>query len=136
MMYFCEPVNIQYYIPIKYQLKIFRLKEYLFQGHGNPSVDQYIKKSSPSHIWKSQFSNRSSDQLFDDATFRIEELVESLRIRTFFADQNESSSFMEKVSNENERFREQRHRNFGKCYSYSPSDKTRKRGIYYMRFKV
>ena len=82
--------------------------------------------------WTSNNSEITKQQLFAKATFELSEVVKKLKIRTIGADDSHSYSFEVDLSMAKHSFTEQRHRKFGRCYSYCPEHHFRELGIYYI----
>ena len=105
----------------------------IFQEHGISSIEAYNYKHDLS--WSSNHSDVDESQLFRLITHEVEEIIRSVKIRTFIVnkDTNETSVSLD-LHGPN--VVEQRHRNFGRCYSIYPSAENRDLGIYYIRTRV
>ena len=100
------------------------------QSNGIMSVRKYNFKYDLN--WTSNNSEITKQHLFAKATFKLSEIVKKLKIRTIGADNSKSYSFEVDLSTANNSFTEQRHRKFGRCYSYYPEHHFRELGIYYI----
>ena len=70
--------------------------------------------------------------MFGDATYSFTEIVKRLKIRTIFDDRHGSNTFELDINKVEESITEQRHRVFGRCYTYYPEQRIRDLGIYYI----
>ena len=82
--------------------------------------------------WTSSITNVSQQTLFYDATYSLTEFVKRLKVRTIFADDHDSYTFVADLSLKYESITEQRHRMYGRCYTYLPEKYIRDLGIYYI----
>ena len=82
--------------------------------------------------WTSSITNVSQQTLFHDATYSLTELVTRLKVRTIFADVHGSYTFVPDLSLKHESITEQRHRMYGRCYTYLPERDIRDIGVYYI----
>ena len=82
--------------------------------------------------WTSSFTNVSQQALFYDATYSLTEFVNRLKVRTIFADEYDSYAFVPDLSLKHESITEQRHRMYGRCYTYLPERYIRDLGVYYI----
>ena len=62
--------------------------------------------------------------------------MKRLKIRTIFADQYGTYSFDVDLKTIHGSIIEQRHRMFGRCYTYQPEEAIRKLGIYYINAEL
>jgi hypothetical protein len=86
--------------------------------------------------WTSNDTNTSDQKLFNEATLSLKEIVKRLQIRTIFADKHNSHSFVVDLDILHNSITEQRHRKFGRCYTYHPEKKMRDLGIYYIKAEL
>ena len=86
--------------------------------------------------WTSNDENTSTQKLFNDATYSLKELVKRIKIRTIYADKHGSYSFDVDLNILHNSITEQRHRMFGRCYTYHPEKKFRDLGIYYINTEL
>ena len=78
----------------------------------------------------------NDQQLFSDATYSLREIVKRIKIRTMFADQHDTYSFVVDLSKIQDTITEQRHRMFGRCYTFHPEERLRHLGIYYIKAEL
>ena len=64
------------------------------------------------------------------------EVVKSLKIRTIFEDIHGTYKFAIDLNKIEDSITEQRHRGFGRCYTYHPEERLRKLGIYYINAEL
>ena len=58
-------------------------------------------------------------------------------VRTFLSDSATGLAHLKPdVSLDGGEFREQRHRSFGRCYTFHPRKEARERGIYYIKMRL
>ena len=74
----------------------------------------------------------SPQKLFFDATYSLAEIVKHLKVRTIFADDHDSYTFVPDLNLTYDSISEQRHRMFGRCYTYHPEKYIRDLGVYYI----
>ena len=93
--------------------------------------------------WTSNDTHVNSQALFDAATFSFREIVKSLSVRTISEDDDKVHFriFPKKVkangTNEiDSPFVEQRHRKYGRCYTFYPENDLQKLGIYYIDIEL
>lgn len=110
--------------------------DFEFQTHGIASVSNYNYKDGLT--WTSNDTNISSQELFMLATNSFEDIVQSLFIRTISED--DAGDFSVKVVSEVARMgsalTEQRHRKYGRCYTYYPPPTQQRLGIYYIKAQL
>ena len=80
--------------------------------------------------------NISSHELFKQATYSFRDIVKSISIRTIFEDELEESNNRVDLSVVSGSVIEQRHRLFGRCYTYCPEQSIRDLGVYYLKIKL
>ena len=109
--------------------------------------------------WTSNDTSVSETELFEKATYEVDELVKRFYVRFFKANPvsyNFSISFVGiwyskeffskdldlstntklELSNDNPSIQEQRHRSFGRCYTIYPAENIRSVGIYYYKIDL
>ena len=86
--------------------------------------------------WTSNDTTVSHKQLFNKATYSLNEIIKRLLVRTIFADKHGGYTFEVDVSKRQESLIEQRHRAFGRCYTFHPEKKLRGLGIYYVKAEL
>ena len=108
----------------------------MLKAHGIPSVNNYNYKEDL--WWSSNDTKISSQKLFMLATNSFKDIVKSLSIRTISED--EEGDFLVKVVTETARMgnsiTEQRHRKYGRCYTYYPPQSQQRLGIYYIKIQL
>lgn len=120
---------------------------FIHQKHGIESAKRYSSKANGLKgelLWSSITSSISEQQLFDDVTYKFSEIVSDLKIRHVWADTWDAVQPTSYITNINTKdinqslIVEQRLRDFGKCYTFSPSDDMRKNigAIYYIRARL
>ena len=97
------------------------------------SVEDYIKRNL---TWCSKTANISQQKLFIDATYEVEEIIEEIKMR--FMHSNHDSNIFTKLKHfkKNPYIEEQRHRKFGRCYTFHPDTRMQQLGIYYITLKL
>ena len=75
-------------------------------------------------------------QLFIEATYPFKEIVKSISIRCM--QQSENIGFFHKLdfTRTQNWITEQRHRKFGRCYTFHPETHFRNMGIYYIKLEL
>ena len=63
-----------------------------FQGNGIPTTGNYNFKYNLN--WTSSYKNISQQQLFFDSTYSLKEIVTRLKVRTIFAGDHDSYTFV------------------------------------------
>ena len=107
---------------------------FFLQNNAIKSVRNYNFKYNLS--WQSNDTNITDQQLFTKSTFALTEIIKRLKVRTIFSDNHGTYSFEIDLIMANDSFTEQRHRLFGRCYTYHPEYKFRELGIYYMNMEL
>ena len=121
--------------PIFYLPILVNVLKRSFQANGIDGRQAYNQKNAKYYDWKGNQTGLNAKQLFLNATYSLTELVAYLTVRTFVSKEGQSQVKVE-LSTQHERFREQRHRHFGRCFTYYPERSIRQRGIYYMKWKL
>ena len=107
---------------------------FYLQAHGIMSIDNYNYKENLN--WTSNDTQVSPQELFESATFSFKEIVRSLSIRTISEDTDgtfyQTADPIEFASS----IIEQRHRKFGRCYTFYPKMSQQKLGIYYVKVEL
>ena len=93
--------------------------------------------------WTSNDTMTSRQDLFTQATYSFGEIVESINIRNIFWDSQKWDSktgwwylYGEEMDVMHGSVIEQRHRRYGRCYTYSPDESVKDLGIYYVSMKL
>ena len=107
---------------------------FYFKKHGIISTKRYNYKENLT--WTSNDTDVSPQQLFQEATFSLKDIVKKIYIRFLKADEN--GTFHEDIGIENSSnlIKEQQHRKFGRCYTLSPDSRMRGLGIYYIKLQL
>ena len=100
------------------------------------SVDNYNDLRKGSLNWTSNNTNTTNNQLFNDATYSFSEIIKSLNVRTIFEDANKEFIFRVDINETRGSIVEQRHRSFGRCYTYCPETFLKNLGVYYIKIKL
>ena len=108
----------------------------IFKANGILSVDKYNDLRKGSLNWSSNNTEITSNQLFNDATYSFSEIVKSLSVRTIFEDANKEFKFRVDINETRGSIVEQRHRGFGRCYTYCPETSVKNLGVYYIKIKL
>ena len=104
------------------------------QSNGIPSMENYNLKYNLN--WTSNDTEISKQQLFNDATYSLEEIVKRIKVRTIFDDIHGTHTFEVDLNKIQDTITEQRHRAFGRCYTYHPEERMRKLGIYFINAEL
>ena len=97
------------------------------------SVKHYIKRNL---TWCSKTAKISDQQLFIDASYEVDEIIEEIALR--FIKSNEDRRISTRLSNFKKKpyIEEQRHRKYGRCYTFHPDTTMQQLGIYYITLKL
>ena len=88
-------------------------------------------------LWKGNDTNITEQEIFDMASYRFEDIVTSFRIRTVKSNANgEYSTYLNFTPTLPPSMKEQRHRGFGKCYTFIARNDTKQLGVYYILIKL
>ena len=107
-----------------------------FQKHGIASRKHYNNGKNGREIsWTSNDTLVDEQQLFIDATYNLTGLLKRIYVRFIRADKDgKINTNIDDLENELDSFKEQRHRTFGRCYTFYPKKSIRDLGIYYAVF--
>ena len=78
----------------------------------------------------------TEQQLFVDATYSINDIIRTISIRYLQADKNGKFSEGLKIQDNASWVSEQRHRKFGRCYTFYPDTDMKYIGIYYIKIEL
>ena len=85
--------------------------------------------------WSSNNASLTDQELFKDVTYEFDEIVKRIYVR--FIRQNKTNGET-KISNLQDDIegsvKEQRHRSFGRCYTFHPRREIRDQGVYYIKY--
>ena len=105
----------------------------LRKENGISSTDHYNDLRTTNLNWTSNDTNISRHELFNMATYSFDDIVKSINARTVYEDDNGDFKLtaldMDETHNS---VVEQRHRRFGRCYTYCPETPLKELGIYYL----
>ena len=104
------------------------------QVHGISTVDNYNYKNNLN--WTSNDTTVSKHQLFNAATYSFNEIVESVSVRTILEDENGDFLIKVDMNEVHGSITEQRHRRYGRCYTYHPEQSVEELGIYYVKVQL
>ena len=71
--------------------------------------------------------------LFNDATYNFTEIVKKIYVRFIKADKTGKANANIDLLETSDSIKEQRHRGFGRCYTFQPEKYMRDLGIYYIK---
>ena len=116
----------------------FSSEYFLFtQEHGIQSIKVYNNLQENVLNWKGNDSTITGKELFDKATYSVEDIVAQIDIRLDTDNQNGSHRI--KLNGDelkNNLFAENGHGKYGKCYAYHPTKYIRDLGVYYIKIKM
>ena len=78
----------------------------------------------------------SEQKLFLEASYSINDIVRTIKIRYLQADKSGTFSENLKIAENASWISEQRHRKFGRCYTFYPDTDMQYMGIYYMKIEL
>ena len=87
--------------------------------------------------WTSNDTSVDQQELFKEVTYSFTEIVKRIYIRYINADKNGKTNVNIKdddLENITDSVQEQRHRGFGRCYTFHPKKSIRDLGVYYIKF--
>ena len=102
------------------------------------STDNYNKFrpmnwNTPSNLnWTSNNTNIDNQELFTSVTLSYNEIVKKVRVRS--VTENDNREFWHKIKGNSLKnsINEQKHRKFGRCYTFYPDSSLLKLGVYYI----
>ena len=117
---------------------IYSCTLYEFQDHGVNKIKQYNGYEERKNLlWKSNSTNLTEQQLFDEVTYRFEEIVGYIQIRSHKnKESNKNKIYYNSSEYWNSSIKEHRHRKYGKCYVFMPEKHILQRGVYYIWIKL
>ena len=87
--------------------------------------------------WKSNSTIVSEQQLFDDVTYKFDEIVEYIQLRLHQnLRSNKNKITLNSIAEWNSSVKEHRHRKYGKCYNFIPHEEILESGVYYIMLKM
>ena len=78
----------------------------------------------------------TEQQLFLDATYSVNDIVRTINIRYLNADKTGKFTENLKIQDNASWVSEQRHRKFGRCYTFYPDTDMQYLGIYYLKIEL
>ena len=105
----------------------------LFQQHGIPSVKNYNYGKTRNLTWTSNDTLVDQQELFKIATYNFTEIVKQIYVRFMQADPNGRTETYIDVKDNSDSIKEQRHRFFGRCYTFHPELAIRSLGVDYIK---
>ena len=101
--------------------------------HGIISKERYNDGKKYGLVWESNDTSVSQQTLFNLATYDIHEIVKQLRVRFLKADKNGKTRTNIRLDANSTSIKEQRHRKFGRCYTFLPEQYILSLGVYYVK---
>ena len=86
--------------------------------------------------WKSDNKSISNSDLFKLSTYSLREIVKSISVRSILEDETGEIYESLAINVLTKSVIEQRHRAFGRCYTYCPSKHMRDTGVYYLKIRL
>ena len=86
--------------------------------------------------WKGNDSDISGKELFEQATYSVDDIVNKIVIRLDTDNQNGTHIVLEGQELKNNILAEHGHRKYGKCYAYQPSKSIQVLGVYYIKIEM
>ena len=113
---------------------------YIFQEHGIKSQEYssrfYYRSGRGTGIrWSSRTKNITESKLFQDITYEFEDIVYKIELRHFATEASRNFERSGTIFNSNDKdiksttITEQRSRNSGRCYTFSPNEDMKTKGI-------
>ena len=88
-------------------------------------------------IWKSNNTNVTEQDIYNQAAYKFKDIVASFRVRSVKTNKKgEYSTYLNFTRTLPPTIKEQRHRGFGKCYTYLAPNDTKELGVYYIMIKL
>ena len=118
---------------------IFVLCKTLFQQHNISSVKDYNDGRARDLTWRSNDTSVDQQTLFKRATYGFDEIVKRIYVRFIKADKDGNVGEKGKtyvdidLTGNFTSIKEQRHRGFGRCYTFYPEESIRDLGVYYLK---
>ena len=84
-------------------------------------------------IWVSNDTTIDQQTLYKNATYSLNEIVKRIKVRYINADENGTTAVDIELDGKSASIREQRHRPFGRCYTFHPKKEIRDLEIYYLK---
>ena len=99
------------------------------QKHGFSSYEQYTQEEIENLKWTSNDSSLTPDELFRKATYELKDIVKTVEIRYLHADKHGIEVTFLDLEALKGSIQEQRHRDHGRCYTFTPNSRVQKLGI-------
>ena len=109
----------------------------ILQKHGIES-DKVYRGTGTTPVWSSNNSGVTEQQLYDGATYKLEEIVSYFRVRLIHALQDGNQDLEFDISDGNATMFKEQRKKFGKCFTFDPesAEEEIEHGIYYVRIKL
>ena len=105
--------------------------------HGIQNVRKYNDaRYNNSLIWVSNDTAIDQQALFQNVTYNLKDIVKRLYVRYINAGPNAKHSIDIDLDGEVPSVKEQRHRYFGRCYTFHPTKAIRDHGVYYVKLNL
>ena len=103
--------------------------QYLLQKHGFADYQQYTLEEVENLKWTSNDSSLTPHDLFRKVTYELQDIVNTVEIRYLHADKHGTEATILDLKALKGSIQEQRHRDFGRCYTFTPDVRAQKLGI-------
>ena len=104
----------------------------LFQRNGIPSRKKYTWGKTKNITWAGNDTSVDPQTLFMLATYNFTEIVKRISVHFMQADKNGNTETDIDLEDNFDSIKEQRHRNFGRCYTFYPARDIRDLGVEYI----
>jgi len=111
-------------------------KEDVLLDHGISPRSAYNDLRKGPGNWTSSKAGVSRSELFELVTYEPGEIVKEIYVRFNKYNPDVGDNYVKVQEFNSSNMREQRHRGFGRCYTYHPAQNYRNYGIYYMKFTL
>ena len=103
--------------------------------------NQYIGSRNPKNItWTGNASFGSEQELYNNVTYKFEEIVDSIELNIHRNSKKRltlrNKIYLKKNEDWKSSIQENRHRKYGKCYSFVPEHEILESGVYYIHLKL
>ena len=101
----------------------------MLQKHGFADYQHYTLEEVENLRWTSNDSSLTPHDLFRKVTYELKDIVKTVEIRYLHADKHGLEATILDVKSLKDSIQEQRHRDLGRCYTFTPDEPQRKLGI-------
>ena len=108
--------------------------KHYFQRHGIDSKKNYNDGRKNNLTWSSNDTSVSKHELFTIVTYEFNEMVKQIYVWFLRPDKFGNNTIAHLEHEIDNSIKEQRHRSFGRCYTFHPRKDIRDLGVYYIRF--